>query len=202
MFLNGVSETEQEKVRQVINRLLAVNFLVKEKEREAYMIVRRHAPEIKSFFQFLGWDLVVDERHECVFVHTSQRQFRKSLNKEQTVWLLILRLIYEEKRQEISLSEFPLTTTYEIKSKYETFRLPWLNRTTLDKYIRWCTNIQLLQPLDSDVRHDDSRFQLFHTWQYILNVDQLEMIRERIRRYTPQEEEGLLDEVVEKDETD
>lgn len=198
----GLSETEREKVKTVINRLLAVNFLVKEKDREAYMLIRRHFEEIKSFFQFLDWEIVLDDRHECVFVYAPERRFRQNLDKEQSIWLLIIRLVYQEKRQEISLSEFPMTTIYEIKSKYDTFRFSWLNRTTLERFIKWCTRMQLMEALDADMRSDDCRFRLFHTWQYVIEADQVQVMQDKIGRYAKGEEEGFIDEAVEEHATD
>ncbi|WP_018131864.1 DUF4194 domain-containing protein [Effusibacillus pohliae] len=202
MILTELSELEQERVRSVINRLIAVNFLVKERERETYLTIRRHRAELERFFQFLGWDLVVDERHECVFLHAPDSRLRRGLNRDQSIWLLTLRLIYEEKRQSLSLSEFPMTTTHEIRGKYETFRIPWLNRTQLEKMVQLCTRYHLLEPLDSDIRSDECRFRLFHTWIYVVDTDELQTIRGKIERYEAGQEGGLLDEMDEETAVD
>ncbi|WP_248928630.1 DUF4194 domain-containing protein [Paenibacillus hamazuiensis] len=197
MMFHDVSDSEQGKIRDVINRLLEVNLLVKEKDREAYMVIRRHRPALEAYFRFLGWELSVDERHECVYLHIPDGRLRKRLDREQTVWLLVLRLIYEEKRQGLSLADFPMTTLYEIRSKYETFRLDWVNRTTLDKLIRFCSQFQLLEPLDEDTRSDDARFKLFHTWMYLIQADGLKQLAERLERYETGGEGDLFDEVDE-----
>ncbi|MBA4601533.1 DUF4194 domain-containing protein [Thermoactinomyces sp. AMNI-1] len=202
-MLNNLSELEQERVRAVINRLIAVNFLVKEKERESYMLIRRHRQALEQFFRFLSWDLIVDERHECVFLYASNNGLRRSLSRDESIWLLILRLIYEEKRQGLSLSEFPITTIHEIRSKYETFRFSWLKRTNLEKMVKLCEKYYLADTLDSDIRSDECRLRLFHTWLYVIDVDQLQTIHEKIRRYGENGQEGEpLDEVAEKVKAD
>lgn len=201
-MLHELSENDREKVRALANRLIATNFLVKEKERETYMLIRRYRQSLEQFFHFLGWELVVDERHECVFLHTRDQALRRRLNREQSIWMLVLRLIYQEKRQSLSLSEYPMTTTYEIRSKYETFRLPFIQRTKLEEMVRLCTRYQLLEAIDSDVRSDDCRYRLFHTWQYVIQAEELTVLREKVARYVTETEGGLLDEVVEETEID
>ncbi|ATY86084.1 hypothetical protein CVV65_15065 [Kyrpidia spormannii] len=197
MWQPDVSEQEQERLRSLINRLIAVNFLVKEKEREAYLLVRRHREWLERFFRFLGWDLVVDERHECVFVHAPDAGLRRRLNREQTIGFLVLRLIYEEKRRSLSLSATPVTTVYEIRSKYETFRLPWLNRTQLDQLVQLCTRYQLLEVLDDNIRSDECRLRLYHTWMYVVDTRELSVIGDKIERFAGATEGGFLDEMDE-----
>lgn len=196
LFWADVGEQEQEKIRELINRLLATNFLVKEKEREAYLLARRHRQRLADFFQLLGWEFQLDERHECLFVQPPQAQLRRRLNREESVFMLIMRLIYQEKRQSLSLSEFPLTTTHEIRTKYETFRLPWIQRTKLEEMVRLCTKYHLLEALDQDVRADECRFRLFHTWQYVIRTEDVLALKERLARYD-NHKEGLFDEMAE-----
>ncbi|WP_245669651.1 DUF4194 domain-containing protein [Desulfuribacillus alkaliarsenatis] len=197
-----LNQTDQEHLRNIVNRLLAINYLVKEKERTTYLLIRRLRNELQEFFKFLGWDLVIDERHECVFLFTDKHELRKILTKDETIWFLILRLIYQEKRQSLSLASFPIVTTLEIKNKYETFRLPWINKTALEKYVRLCTRYQLLEAIDSNIRADDCRFSLFHTWQYVLDIDKAGALTKKITLLVAQDKEELLSEMAEENEVD
>jgi hypothetical protein len=196
-----LSDSEKLKMKSVLNRLLINNILVKEKEREMYMLIRRHRDTVNAFFRLLNWDFVVDERHECIYVQGPDNSIQRSMNREESLWLLILRLIYQEKRESLSLSEYPMTNLYEIHSKYETFRIPWVNVTTLDKLVRLCTRYHLLEALDNDLRSDDCRFRLFHSWIYVLNIDEIKVISERIERYDMGKEGDLFDEMDEEAST-
>lgn len=195
--LDLLGEADRQKMSAALNRLLANNILIKEKDRDTYLFIRRNREATQSFFRFLGWDFVLDERHECIYVQGPDSSLRRSLTRDETLWMLILRLIYQEKRESLSLSEFPMTTLHEIRAKYETFRIPWLNATTLDKLIRLCGRYQLLDALDPDIRMDDARFRLFHSWIYVINMDEVKAIAERIERYEMKREGDLLDEVDE-----
>lgn len=197
MMFAELGDAEQAKVRQVLNRLFEVNLLVRDKEREAYAIIRRHSQALEAYFRFLGWELTVDERHECVFLHLPDVRLRRRLDREQTLWLLVLRLLYEEKRQGLSLADYPMVTLHEIRSKYDTFRLEWVGRTALDRLIRLCAQFQLLDAMDEDHRADDARFKLYHTWMYVIQADEVAQLVERLERYEAAEEGGLLDEMDE-----
>jgi len=196
-LLDALGEADKQKMSSALNRLLTNNFLIKEKDRDTYMLIRRNREAAQAFFRFLGWEFVLDERHECIYVQGADSSMRRSLSREETLWMLILRMIYQEKRESLSLSEYPMTTLHEIRSKYETFRLPWVNMTTLDKLVRLCARYHLLDALDSDVRSDDARFRLFHSWIYMINMEEARLITERIERYEMKKEGELLDEVDE-----
>ncbi|MCW2278488.1 DUF4194 domain-containing protein [Heliophilum fasciatum] len=192
----GISQIEQEKLRDVINRLLAVNFLLKENDRERFQVARRHCEGLDAFFRLLGWEVVVDDRHECIYVTSPESIHRRNLSRDESLWLLVLRLIYHEKRQGLSLSEFPETTLYEIRAKYDTFRLPFLKKTRLIELVRLATQYQLIQPMDQEVWMDEARFRLFHTLLHAINAEQVDQLHEKITRYELGEE-GLFDEVDE-----
>lgn len=193
-----LSEQEREKLKDLINRLLNVNFLVKELERERYQAARKLRPYLEEFFHFLNWDFQLDDRNECIFAFSKEGAHRLRLSREESVALLFLRLIYQEKRQGVILTEFPLTTKYEIRAKYETFRLPFPGKTRFLEIVKLFSQYKLLQPLDEEVNLDDCQFRLFHTLLYALDADSIERIHERIKSYDLElEEEELFDEVDE-----
>lgn len=195
--LDALGESDRQKMASALNRLLANNFLVKERDRETYNFLRRNREAAQAFFRFLRWEFILDERHEVVFVQGPDSALRRSFTRDETIWMLILRLIYQEKRESLSLSEFPITTLYEIRSKYDTFRLPWINVTTLERLVRLCTRYHLLDALDEDLRSDDCRFRLFHSWIYFVNMEEAAALTERIERYGRRQEGDLLDEMAE-----
>jgi|HigsolmetaAR203D_1030402.scaffolds.fasta_scaffold01464_7 hypothetical protein len=201
-LLEALGESDKQKMAAALNRLLANNFLVKERDRETYMFLRRNREAAQAFFRFLQWDFILDERHEVVYVQGPDSAIRRSFSRDETIWLLILRLIYQEKRESLSLSEYPMTTLFEIRTKYDTFRLPWINMTTLDRLVRLCTRCHLLDALDGDVRSDDCRFRLFHSWIYFINMEEVKSLTERIERYSSRKEDDLFDEMDEETPVD
>ncbi len=193
----NIGEPEKQKIKAALNRLLAANFLMREKDREGYAILRRHKVDIEQYLQLLGWELIVDERHECVCLQAPDSSFRRSLDKELSIWLLVLRLLYQEKRQGLTISTYPITTIHEIRTKYETFRLTWLTKTKLDRALRLCARYQLAEALDPDTRSDDCRLVLYHTWLYAIDLEQIDALERRIEQYREEEKRGMFDEMAE-----
>lgn len=196
----NLNETDNRTLVELTNRLLAVNFIVRDKERELYYKTRQFEKELRAFFSMIGWELIVDERHECIFLSSGHSQHRKNLRKDESVWFLILSLLYREKRRELTISTFPTVTIFEIRQKYETFRLPWVGRTRLEQLVRICAKYHLIDVVDGGDYRDESRFQLYHTWQYVIAEEDLAVLGERIIKYT--DGEGDFDEMAEESQVD
>jgi hypothetical protein len=198
----SVSEIEQKELQDIINKLISTNFLVKELDRASYYLANRHKEKLEGFFQFLGWDFVIDDRHETIFVSSPKGSHRKKLSREESIWMLVLRIIYQEKREGLSLLEFPIITLYEIRAKYETFRLPNFTKSKVSDYIRLCISYQLLEPIDIEWHSDDCRFRMFHSWLYMIDGESIHLLNQKILRYemeTGEEDENEMDEETETD---
>lgn len=200
-MLPNISEQEQTDLKVIINHLLSVNFLLKETDKGNYFIAKRQKAKLEEFFSFLGWDFIFDDRHEVVFVSSPKAMHQRRLSREESIWLLVIRLIYQEKREGISLSNIPMATLYEIKAKYEAFKLPELQKTRLTDFIRLCSQYQLMEAIDQDWHSDDCRFRLFHSWLYMIDGDSVEKISHKLARYEIGDEGESSDEVVKETET-
>lgn len=176
-----LTERETLIVSSIVNRLLAVNYLVKHRDREIYIHALRYKENLQLLFKFLGWTIVFDDRNDVIFVTSTEH--KRNLQKDETIWLLILRLIYQEKRQNLILSEFPVTTVGEIRSKYDTFQLDFFNKTRLQEAIRLATSYQLIELIDSDYSSDASRIKLFHSLLHVVNMEEVSVLSERIQKF-------------------
>ena len=110
MKLELLNEEERIRIRNVIQSLLACNFLTREHDAALYIAARRYREELAEYFQVIGWEFRVDERYEIVWLLSTGMAHRRALTMEESIWLLVLRLIYEEKRTGLNLSTFPMTT--------------------------------------------------------------------------------------------
>lgn len=178
---------EKEKVMEVINYLLGTNFLISATERQKYFIARKYENYLQKFFQSFGWTFRCDTQNEVVFVTSPDAVHRRQLKLEESTWLLVLRLIYEEKRGELTWSECPVTTLAEIRSKYEAFNLSLFegrNKGKLKDLVSLCKRYNLIDQLDDEINLEDCRFQLFHSLMYAIPSDGCESVKNRIRAYT------------------
>ena len=195
-LFEDISESERQRVRAVINSLLSYNLLTREHDREKYLAARRHIDKIKEYFGFIGWEIVLDERYEYLFVASSEAVHRRSLDRDESIWLLVLRLLYEEKRKGLSISEYPMVTLREIRSKYAAFRLPPLKKSYLAELVRLAVQYRLMDALDDDIAADECRFRLFHTLLRAVDGGELASVSERLLKYQLSDKEEPDDEIV------
>lgn len=139
--MQNILDRERDEMEVVVNYLFSHNFLLKEFEREKYQLAVRNKDIIKRYLQVIGWDFIVDEKHGCIVIASPHYEHRLKLKKDETIWLLVLRLIYEEKRSSLSISQYPFTTLQEIKGKYETFRLIFVTKTKLRELVQMGSKI-------------------------------------------------------------
>lgn len=121
-----LTSREKEDFAAVVNLLFSKNYLLRdvysEKEKGtrsdgAYRFVERHQGLISLYLEYSGWELNIDGKYGVAWVVNRLDQNRESLNKATTVMLLVLRLIYDEAREKLTLKREILTTVSEIVGK-------------------------------------------------------------------------------------
>ncbi|GEM_PF-712091 len=185
-MFDDINLPEKEKLVDVINYLLGTNFLISTTEREKYFIARKYEDHLQKFFRSFGWEFRCDTQNEVAFVSSLDAVHRRSLKLEESTWLLVLRLLYEEKRGELSWAECPVATLAEIRTKYEAFNLRLFdgrNKTKLKDLVSLTRRYNLIDQLDEDINSEDCKFRLFHSLIYAVPADGVELIRNKIQKY-------------------
>src|SRR6266498_3659414 len=122
---NRLSPNEQAQFAEAIRRLLADGLIWREEEseRRIYHFIARRASSIRDYLGVAGWELRHDERLGIFQVTHSEGAHRRRLNRDTTIWLLLLRLIYAEKRErlEVTLTRYPVVAIGAITQRYSEF---------------------------------------------------------------------------------
>lgn len=89
------SAAQKEKFRTAANRLLNQCFLMKKKEdtRKDYIFVRQNINMFREYFDLLGYDIRLNEDQGMAALVNRFGTGRLSLNKTDSILLLILRLL-------------------------------------------------------------------------------------------------------------
>ena len=188
MKLELLNEEERIRIRNVIQSLLACNFLTREHDAALYIAARRYREELAEYFQVIGWEFRVDERYEIVWLLSTGMAHRRALTMEESIWLLVLRLIYEEKRTGLNLSTFPMTTLAEIRAKYLAVHLPDLKKTALQRLTQLSKQYRLADVLDRELS-EEARIRLFHTLVLAVDGEELSELHKRLEIYRQRKEE-------------
>jgi len=137
---------------EIANYLLNNCFLMGtvDTTREKYYYVINHEESFRQIFLPIGYTLVVHRNLRVIQLINNHGSGRIILKKYESIILLILRLLYVEKRESLSTSEdMVFATVEEIKNEYEKLNLPRkFDRVLLEESLRNIKRYNLLKVED------------------------------------------------------
>lgn len=112
---------------EIANYLLNNCFLIGSEDtmREKYFYVLNHESDFQEIFAPIGYTLIVNRGLRVIQLVNSHGIGRVAFRKYESIMLLILRLLYMEKREKLSTNtDKVLVTVSDIKLEYEKLNLP------------------------------------------------------------------------------
>ncbi|MCI8838453.1 MAG: DUF4194 domain-containing protein [Hungatella sp.] len=194
---------EQRKVTEVIGQLYRQTFLLErryDRKTKRYQINKdyyqcgKHLEFVKAYFAIMDIEVMENSQIGVIYIRGEQVVGEK-LPKLATLYILILKLIYDEQMSTVSTSVNAVTSLGEIHEKLGTYRL--LRKQPSVTEIRRCLALlkryQLIEPLDILEEMDgQSRLVIYPTVNVVLMGDD---VRALIETYTEGDEEDDESEV-------
>ena len=121
-----LSLSEQENFKRLVNWLLAHTYLLQgtyefednlKRSNPDYLFVDRNFELFQDYLEYAGFRLERDSGYGVIFLTSSFEFNRVKLDLTTTLILYVLRLIYEEERENLSLSREVFTTTDDLVHK-------------------------------------------------------------------------------------
>ena len=190
---------EQRKVTEFINQtfLLERRYDRKTKRYQInkdYYQCSKHLEFIKAYFAIMDIDVMENSQIGVIYIRGEQVVGEK-LSKLATLYILILKLIYDEQMSTVSTSVNAITSLGEIHEKLGTYRLlkKQPSVTEIRRTIALLKRYQLIEPLDILEEMDgQSRLVIYPTVNVVLMGDD---VRALIATYTEGDEEDDESEV-------
>ena len=194
---------EQRRVTEYIGQLYRQTFLLErryDRKTKRYQINKdyyqcsKHLEFIKAYFAIMGIEVMENSQIGVIYIRGEQVVGEK-LPKLATLYILILKLIYDEQMSTVSTSVNAVTSLGEIHEKLGTYRL--LKKQPSVTEIRRCLALlkryQLIEPLDILEEMDGQcRMVIYPTINVVLMGDD---VRALIETYTEGDEEDDESEV-------
>lgn len=161
------STAQKEKFRTAANKLLNQCFLLRRREdtKKEYVYVRQNRELFVPFFDLLGYELRINEDQGVIGIVNQFGTGRLALGKYESIFLLILRILYVEKRKELgAFSEEATVLMEEIREKYAMLRIkakPMLDKGMERQMISLLRRYNLIQSLDGDVSRSEARIVVY-----------------------------------------
>lgn len=201
------SVTQKERFRIAANKLLNQCFLLKKREdtKKEYFFVKQNMEMFVPYFDLLGYEIKLNEDQGVIGIVNQFGTGRVELSKFQSICLLILRLMYVEKRKELAtFSEEVTVLMEEIREKYELLKIksrPKMNKDMEKDLVRTFRKYNLIQNLDSDVNQADARIIIYPSILLAVTVENInslyDMTEQTLKEYaaTREQEDDTEEEV-------
>lgn len=193
------SVAQKEKFRIAANKLLNQCFLLKKKEdtKKDYIFVKQNKEFFIPYFELLGYDIKINEDQGVIALVNQFGTGRLNLSKYESILLLILRLLYMEKRKELTtFSEEVTVLMEEVREKYALLKIkakPMMDKGMEKNMVSLFRRYNLISNLDSDVNQADARIIIYPSIIMAVTVEDVnefyKMTERKLNDYAKSKEE-------------
>lgn len=197
-YIEQWSDEEKEQITEVIQLLLKQTFILERKydrRSERYQLSREyricsfHLDFLKEYFKIAGITLTENVYLGIIYIQGSQLMGEK-LPRLATIYLLILKLLYDEQMQQVSSSTRIVTTLGNLNGKAGEFQvmrgIP--SPTEIRKSIALLKKYQIIEPLDIlEELNENTRMIIYPTVHMVLTGED---IRALLKTFDEEENSG------------
>jgi hypothetical protein len=191
----ALPEKARNEMPRVMNRLLGQTFLYQDvdADKEDYYFVHRHRAIFGALLSLAGFSLLHDDYHRIFQVVSDFSHCRRRYRLDESLIIVVLRKLYEEQTEQLSLASDPVVTIGEVRDEYRTItgKERDLGIGQYETILRRLGRLGLIEPLDGhslDVRNSEARLRLRGSVKMILPVQTAEEMEAWLRRYKVKDE--------------
>ena len=201
-LLEGMLQREKDEFKRICNRLLSVCFLCRNNitNKSDYYFVLKFRNKFADYLGILGYRLDINEEYGVIQLVNMQNYNRMNLKLYESVILLILRILFDEKKRELSASDEVIVNLGDIHDKYLSLKIrdKMLDKTTLRNALSLFRRFQLIDPLDKDLNNEESRILIYDSILMAVRVEDIKQAYDKLEVYrkgTQSDEEADENEV-------
>lgn len=201
-LFDGMLQKDKDEFKRVCNKLMSCCFLCKKEEstKSDYYFLLRHRERFSEYLEVLGYFLEINEEYGVVQLVNRQNFNHYNLKLQESIILLILRILYDEKKRELSLTEVMITVG-DIQEKYLSLKVreKQIDKIVMNNALRIFRRFHLLEPLDKDLTKEDARIIIFDSILMAVRVEDIKQVFDKIAIYR---KGNAADENINETETD
>lgn len=202
-LLEGMLQRDQEEFRRICNKLINICFLCKKNEttKSDYYFVLKYKEKFEILLGTLGYRIEINEEYGVVQLTNGQNVNRQNLKLYESIILLIMRILFDEKKRELSMSDEVIVTLGDIQDKYMILKIrdKMIDKTTMNNTLRFLRKYQLIELLDNDVSNEESRILIYDSILMAVRVEDIKQVYGKIETYRKGK---MKDEETDQDEID
>lgn len=195
-----LKEAEKTTFSRICNKLLQVNLITSKKVGDAndYRFILAYKELFDAFFVIVDFSLNIERHEQVVYIKNESVFNHLRLKKEESLLLLVVRILYQRKRDLVTLDENVEIYLEEIHQ--ELTKIGYLDnkRITKDKLkpaLVMLRNYNIIDYVDKNLR-DDARIKIYPTVLYVTNLDSIKEVVDLMDEYM---EGSDFDETIDED---
>lgn len=186
-LLEGMLQKDKEEFKRISNRLLSNCFICKgnQASRSEYYFVLKYREKFRDFLEVLGYRLEINEEYGVIQLTNPQNYNHLNLKLYESVILLILRILYDEKKRELSAANEVIVNLGDIQDKYLSLKIrdKMIDKTTMRNAISLFRRFQLIETLDRDLTNEESRILIYDSILLAVRVEDIRQAYEKLEQY-------------------
>ena len=202
-LLDKMLQRDKENFRRICNRLLSCCFFCKSNvsNKSDYYFVLKYRSEFKTYLEVLGYRLEINEELGVIQLTNDYNYNRLNLKLYESVILLILRILYDEKKRELSVSDEVIVNLGDIQDKYLSLQIreKMIDKTTMRNALSMLRRFQIIETLDRDLGNEESRILIYDSILMAVRIDDIRKAYEKLEIYRKGKQ---TDEETDENETD
>jgi hypothetical protein len=162
VLIRDLSSDEFERFKMVLHILTSKTFIIRgiDKERELYDFTIRNIALFEAWFSCMDAILVRDESLGIIAFRGSGNT-RLRFSQDEICAVLVLRLLYEDKKLEVTLTKFPVVTVRDFQDKFNAMTGEEIKKTALFKVMSRLSSSKLVSIESNDYTDPEAIIQLY-----------------------------------------
>lgn len=208
-FSDIITGVPKDKFRASANKLLNECFIIKQDKATVsdYNLILNQREVFSGYFELLGYEIVINEESGVITLNNILGTGRIHLRKIESILLLILRLLYVEKKKQLSERNEVIIVADEIYDKYAMLKFKnRLDKATLKNALGMFKRYHLLSNLDKDMSDPDTRIMIWPSVMFAVTMSSIndiyESAKEKLDKYAAGGEKDDVSDNTDNEEAD
>lgn len=185
-LFEGLLQKDKDEFRRVCNKLMSICFICKQNEdtKSDYYFILRHKAVFLRYLDVLGYTLEINEEYGVIQLVNRENYNHVHLKLYDSIILLILRILYDEKKRELSLTDVVINVG-DIQEKYLSLKIreKQIDKTTMGNALRTFRRYNLVALLDKDLTKEEARVVIYDTILMAVRVEDIKRVSDLIALY-------------------
>ncbi len=199
-----LNNSDREEFKRVVNLLLSRTFVIRDvydsqegiiRINPCYGFIERHYELLADYLYYSGWRLQKDSNYGVISLINEYEYNRVRLNKNTTLMLFTLRLIFEEEREKIALRNEILTTTGQMVHKMITLGVIAKKPSDRDLAdgLRQLAHHNIIEKIEGPWEQADTKLLILPSVLFVITNEKISRIYETLENGENDDDNGSSD---------